>query len=110
MLAVTAALAGQGLYDKTLCITDGRFSGGTRAGNIGHVAPESVDGGPIAAVRDGDMIVCDVDARRLDLELDEAEIGSRLADYTPPPPRYATGALAKYARMVGSASKGAVTI
>jgi dihydroxy-acid dehydratase len=110
MLAVTAALAGQGLYDKVLCITDGRFSGGTRSGNIAHVAPESVDGGPIAAVREGDVIVCDVDARKLDVELDAAEIGSRLADYTPPPPRYTTGALAKYARMVGSASKGAVTI
>ncbi len=110
MLAVTAALAGQGLYDKVLCITDGRFSGGTRSGNIAHVAPESVDGGPIAAVRDGDVILCDVDARKLDVELDTAEIGSRLADYTPPPPRYTTGALAKYARMVGSASKGAVTI
>jgi dihydroxy-acid dehydratase len=109
MLAVTAALAGQGLYDKVLCITDGRFSGGTRAGNIAHVGPESVDGGPIAAVRDGDMVDCDVDARRLDLELSADEIAARLKGYTPPPPRYTTGALAKYARLVGPASKGAVT-
>jgi dihydroxy-acid dehydratase len=109
MLAVTAALAGQGLYDKVLLITDGRFSGGTRTGNIAHVAPESVDGGPIAAVREGDIISCDVDARRLDLEVDRAEIDRRLKDWAPPPPRYTTGALAKYARIVGSASKGAVT-
>jgi dihydroxy-acid dehydratase len=109
MLAVTAALAGQGLYDKTLCITDGRFSGGTRAGNIAHVGPESVDGGPIAIVREGDIVSCDVDARRLDVEIDQAEIDERLAAYTPPPPRYTTGALAKYARLVGPASKGAVT-
>jgi dihydroxy-acid dehydratase len=109
MLAVTAALAGQGLYDKVLCITDGRFSGGTRAGNIAHVAPESVDGGPIAAVREGDTIACDVDARRLEVDLDATEIDKRLAEYAPPPPKYTTGALAKYARIVGSASKGAVT-
>jgi dihydroxy-acid dehydratase len=109
MLAVTGALAGQGLYDKVLCITDGRFSGGTRAGNIAHVAPESVDGGPIAIVRDGDFVSCDVDSRRLDVELDPAEIADRLKDYVPPEPRYTTGALAKYARMVGSASKGAIT-
>jgi dihydroxy-acid dehydratase len=110
MLAVTAALAGQGLYDKVLCITDGRFSGGTRAGNIAHVAPESVDGGPIAVIRDGDVVVCDVDGRRLHVEVEADEIERRLRDYSPPPPRYTTGALAKYARMVGSASKGAVTV
>jgi dihydroxy-acid dehydratase len=109
MLAVTGALAGQGLYDHVLCITDGRFSGGTRAGNIAHVAPESVDGGPIAAVSEGDIVSCDVDARRLDVELDPAEIERRLKAWTPPVPRYASGALAKYARMVGSAAKGAVT-
>jgi dihydroxy-acid dehydratase len=109
MLGVTAALAGQGLYDKVLLITDGRFSGGTRAGNIAHVAPESVDGGPLAAVREGEIVTCDVEARSLNVELDDAEIGKRLAAYTPPPPRYTSGALAKYARMVGSAAKGAVT-
>ncbi len=110
MLAVTGALAGQGLYDKVLCITDGRFSGGTRAGNIAHVAPESVDGGPIAAVREGDIVTCDVEKRRLDVELEPAEIERRLKDWKPPPPRYTSGALAKYAKIVGSASKGAITI
>jgi dihydroxy-acid dehydratase len=109
MLAVTGALAGQGLYDKVLLITDGRFSGGTRAGNIAHVAPESVDGGPIAVVREGDTVACDVDARRLDVEVDASEIERRFKEWSPPAPRYTTGALAKYARIVGSASKGAVT-
>jgi dihydroxy-acid dehydratase len=109
MLAVTGALAGQGLYESTLLITDGRFSGGTRAGNIGHVAPESVDGGPIAAVHEGDIVTCDVEARSLNVELDGAEIEKRLAAYRPPPPRYTSGALAKYARLVGSAREGAVT-
>jgi dihydroxy-acid dehydratase len=109
MLAVTAALAGQGLYDKVLCITDGRFSGGTRAGNIAHVAPEAADGGPIALVREGDTVTLDVDARTLRVEVDEAQLGERLKSWTAPSPRYTTGALAKYARLVGSASKGAVT-
>ncbi|MCA1831937.1 MAG: dihydroxy-acid dehydratase [Actinobacteria bacterium] len=108
MLAVTAALAGQGLYDKVLLITDGRFSGGTRSGNIAHVAPESADGGPIAAARDGDVVSCDVEARRLDLDIDEDEMTRRLKAWSPPPPRYTTGALAKYARLVSSASRGAV--
>ncbi|MFN2641761.1 MAG: dihydroxy-acid dehydratase [Actinomycetota bacterium] len=108
MLAVTAALAGQGLYDEVLLITDGRFSGGTRSGNIAHVAPESADGGPIAAARDGDVVSCDVEARRLDLDIDEDEMTRRLKAWSPPPPRYTTGALAKYARLVSSASRGAV--
>jgi dihydroxy-acid dehydratase len=109
MLAVTGALAGQGLYDKVLPITDGRFSGGTRAGNIAHVAPEAADGGPIALVREGDMVSLDVDGRTLSLEVDDAELEQRRKAWTPPEPRYTTGALAKYARMVGSASKGAIT-
>jgi dihydroxy-acid dehydratase len=109
MLAVTAALAGQGLYDKTLCITDGRFSGGTRAGNIAHVAPEAADCGPIALVREGDTITLDVDARSLRVEVDDADLAERRKSWSPPSPRYTTGALAKYARLVGSASKGAVT-
>jgi dihydroxy-acid dehydratase len=109
MLAVTGALAGQGLYDKTLCITDGRFSGGTRAGNIAHVAPEAFDGGPIALVRDGDTVSLDVGARRLEIEVDDAELDRRRKEWTQPAPRYATGALAKYARIVGSAAKGAIT-
>jgi dihydroxy-acid dehydratase len=109
MLAVTAALAGQGLYDKVLCITDGRFSGGTRAGNIAHVAPEAADGGPLALVNEGDIVALDVDSRKLDVEVADKELEKRRKKWTPPPPRYTTGALAKYARMVGSASKGAVT-
>jgi dihydroxy-acid dehydratase len=109
MLAVTGALAGQGLYDKTLLITDGRFSGGTRPGNIGHVDPEAADGGPIALVREGDVIALDVDARTLNVEVDDAEFERRLREWVPPAPRYVSGALAKYARMVGPASKGAVT-
>jgi len=110
MLAVTGALAGQGLYDKVLLITDGRFSGGTRPGNIAHVDPEAADGGPIALVREGDTIALDVDARTLNVEVDDAELERRLKAWTPPPPRYTSGALAKYARMVGPASKGAVTL
>ena len=109
MLAVTGALAGQGLYDKVLLITDGRFSGGTRAGNIAHVDPEAADGGPIALVGEGDVVRLDVAARTLDVEVDDAELEQRRKRWTPPPPRYTTGALAKYARMVGSASTGAVT-
>jgi dihydroxy-acid dehydratase len=109
MLAVTGALAGQGLYDKVLLITDGRFSGGTRAGNIAHVCPEAADGGPIALLREGDIVTLDVAARRLDVEVDPKGLEERRKDWTPPEPRYTTGALAKYARMVGSASKGAVT-
>jgi dihydroxy-acid dehydratase len=109
MLAVTGALAGQGLYDKVLLITDGRFSGGTRAGNIAHVAPEAADGGPIALVHEGDVITLDVEARKLDVELSANELEQRMKGWTPPPPRYTSGALAKYARMVGSASRGAIT-
>jgi dihydroxy-acid dehydratase len=109
MLAVTGAIAGEGLGEKVLLVTDGRFSGATRGGSIAHVAPEAADGGPIALVHEGDMVSVDVEARRLDVEVDEAELERRRKDWTPPPPRYTTGALAKYARMVGSAAKGAVT-
>ena len=109
MLAVTGALAGQRLYDKVLCITDGRFSGGTRAGNIAHVDPEAADGGPIALVHEGDSVTLDVEARTLNVEVNDAELERRRKDWTPPPPRYTTGALAKYARIVGPASKGAIT-
>jgi dihydroxy-acid dehydratase len=109
MLAVTAALAGQGLYDKVLLITDGRFSGGTRAGNIAHVDPEAADGGPIAMVREGETVSLDVEARTLNVEIDDATLEQRRKAWTPPAPRYTSGALAKYARMVGPASKGAVT-
>jgi dihydroxy-acid dehydratase len=109
MLAVTGALAGQGLYDKVLLITDGRFSGGTRAGNIAHVAPEAADGGPIGLVREGDIITMDVETRSLVVEVSDEELQERLKEWVAPAPRYTTGALAKYARLVGSASKGAVT-
>jgi dihydroxy-acid dehydratase len=109
MLAVTAALVGEGLGDQVALLTDGRFSGATHGFMAGHVAPEAVHGGPIAAVRDGDTITIDVDKRTLDVELSAEEIASRVADYVPPPPAYETGVLAKYARLVSTASLGAVT-
>jgi dihydroxy-acid dehydratase len=110
MLAVTAALVGEGLGESVSLITDGRFSGATRGLMAGHVAPEAARGGPIAAVRDGDTIVFDVDARRLDLELADAEIAARVAAYVPPDNPDVTGVLAKYARSVSSAAQGAVTV
>jgi len=109
MLAVTGALVGEGLGDSVGLLTDGRFSGGTHGLMIGHVAPEAAHGGPIAFVREGDIITIDVDARRLDLEVDEAELTRRREGWAPPPPRYTRGVMAKYARQVSSASKGAVT-
>ena len=109
MLGVTAAIVGEGLGDSVSLLTDGRFSGATRGLMAGHVAPEAAVGGPIAALREGDMIRFDVDARRLDVELSDDDIRRRLADWSPPAPRYATGVMAKYARMVSSASEGAVT-
>jgi dihydroxy-acid dehydratase len=109
MLGVTAALVGEGLGESVALITDGRFSGATHGLMAGHVAPEAARGGPIAAVRDGDTIVLDVKARRLDVELSDAEIKSRLAAWKTPAPRYARGVMAKYARDVSSASRGAVT-
>jgi dihydroxy-acid dehydratase len=109
MLGVTAALVGAGLGDKVALLTDGRFSGATRGLMAGHVAPEAQVGGPIAAVRDGDSISLDIARRRLDLEVDEQEIRKRLSTWQAPPPRYASGVMAKYARHVSSASEGAVT-
>jgi dihydroxy-acid dehydratase len=109
MLAVTAAIVGAGLGDSVALLTDGRFSGATRGFTVGHVAPEASQGGPLAALRDGDIIVLDVNGRRLDVELSAEEIAARLAAWKPPPPRYTTGVLAKYARLVSSASVGAVT-
>jgi dihydroxy-acid dehydratase len=109
MLAVTAALVGEGLGEEVALLTDGRFSGATHGLMAGHVAPESVRGGPIGIVRDGDEITLDVDARRLDVALSEAEIGARLRDYRAPARPYAGAALEKYARLVSSASEGAVT-
>jgi dihydroxy-acid dehydratase len=109
MLGVTAALVGQGLGESVALMTDGRFSGATRGLMAGHVAPEAAHGGPIAAVREGDPIVFDVSNRRLDVELAEAELRSRLAQWKPPAPRYTAGVFAKYAALVSSASEGAIT-
>jgi dihydroxy-acid dehydratase len=109
MLHVTAAIVGEGLGDEVALITDGRFSGATHGLMVGHIAPEAYRGGPIALVRDGDSIVLDVEARRLDLEVDEAELERRRAEWKQPEPRYTTGVFAKYAGSVGSASEGART-
>jgi dihydroxy-acid dehydratase len=108
MLAVTGAIKGAGLGKDVLLLTDGRFSGGTTGLCIGHVAPEATDGGPIAFVKDGDRIRLDVEARTLDLLVDAEELERRKVDWAPPPPRYPTGVLGKYARLVGSAAQGAV--
>jgi len=108
MLAVTGAIKGAGLGNDVLLITDGRFSGATHGPCIGHVAPEATHGGPIALVQDGDRIRLDMTARTLDLLVDAAELERRRAGWKLPPPRYETGALAKYAKLVGSAAQGAV--
>jgi dihydroxy-acid dehydratase len=108
MLAVTGAIKGAGLGKDVLLLTDGRFSGGTTGLCVGHVAPEAVDGGPIAFVRDGDRIRLDVASGRLDLLVDEDELATRRAGWTAPPPKHTRGVLAKYARLVGSAAGGAV--
>jgi dihydroxy-acid dehydratase len=109
MLHVTGALQGAGLGDTVALMTDGRFSGATHGFMIGHIAPEAAEGGPIAALRNGDTIVIDIKKRKLDVELSPAEIKKRLKSVKRPKPRYTWGALAKYARLVGSASDGAVT-
>jgi dihydroxy-acid dehydratase len=109
MLGVTAAIVGEGLGDSVALITDGRFSGATHGLMVGHVAPEAAHGGPIAALRDGDVVEIDVEARELRVKLDQEEIEKRLADWTAPAPRYATGVFAKYAASVTSASEGAIT-
>jgi dihydroxy-acid dehydratase len=109
MLLVTAALVGEGLGDKVALLTDGRFSGATRGLMAGHVAPEAPHGGPITAVRDGDMVEFDIDNRRLELDLPQDEIDRRIAAWEPPPPKYEKGVMAKYARSVSSASLGAIT-
>ncbi len=109
MLAVTAAVVGAGISDDVALITDGRFSGATYGFTVGHIAPEASTGGPLAAVRDGDIIELDVESRSLSVELTEEEIADRLASWSPPEPRYKTGVMAKYAKLVSSASEGAVT-
>jgi dihydroxy-acid dehydratase len=110
MLAVTAAINGAGLGEDVVLLTDGRFSGATHGFMAGHLAPEAVRGGPIAAVQDGDTVTVDVDSRRLDVALSDAEIAERIAAYRPPPNPDVSGVLAKYAKLVGSASQGAVTV
>jgi len=108
MLAITAALVGEGLGESVALLTDGRFSGATHGLMAGHVAPEAACAGPIAAVREGDTIIFDIKNRRLDLDIPDTELKNRLKDWKAPKPRYETGALAKYAKLVGSASCGAV--
>jgi dihydroxy-acid dehydratase len=109
MLQVTAAIVGEGLGEEVALLTDGRFSGATRGLMVGHVAPEAVKGGPIAALREGDEVTIDVDGRRLDVNLSADEIERRIAEYRAPEPAYRSGVMAKYAATVGSASLGAVT-
>jgi dihydroxy-acid dehydratase len=109
MLSVTAALAGAGLDDSVALVTDGRFSGATHGFMVAHVVPEAALGGPLAALRDGDIVRIDVAAREMSVELPEAEIAARLGGWQPPQPRYRAGAFAKYAATVASASEGAIT-
>jgi dihydroxy-acid dehydratase len=109
MLGVTAAIVGEGLGESVALMTDGRFSGATRGLMVGHVAPEAGVGGPIAALREGDIVVIDIEKRTLSVELPDEEIKARLAAWTPPAPRYTTGVFAKYRALVSSASEGAIT-
>jgi dihydroxy-acid dehydratase len=109
MLAVTAALVGEGLGDSVALLTDGRFSGATHGFMAGHIAPESALGGPIAAVQDGDTITIDVNNRRIDLDVPDAEIAARIEAYEVPASSYRNGVMAKYAKLVSSASEGAIT-
>ncbi len=108
MLMITGAIKGAGLGKSVLLLTDGRFSGGTTGLCVGHVAPEAVDGGPIALVKDGDRIRIDTKQRTLDLLIDDTEMAKRRSEFRPLPPRYTSGVLGKYSKLVGSASKGAV--
>jgi dihydroxy-acid dehydratase len=108
MLAITAAIKGAGLGKDVLLVTDGRFSGGTTGMCIGHVAPEAANGGPIGLVRTGDRIRVDIPNRSIDVLVSEEDLEDRAATWQPIDPRYTRGALAKYARLVGSAESGAV--
>ncbi len=109
MLAVSAAITGQGLGEKVALLTDGRFSGATHGISVGHVAPEAMVGGPIAMLEEGDIIVLDADDRKIEVELSTEEMDRRTAAWHMPPPKHPTGALGKYARLVGSAAEGAIT-
>jgi dihydroxy-acid dehydratase len=107
MLAITSAIKGAGLGKDVLLLTDGRFSGGTTGLCIGHIAPEATEGGPIALVRDGDLIRVDIAARSLELLVEPEELETRKAEWVPLPPRYTRGVLAKFTKLVHSASEGA---
>lgn len=107
MTALTGAIFGTGLGDDVAVVTDGRFGGGTRGMSVGHVSPEPAVGGPIAVVRDDDVISIDIEAGRLDIEVPADELRLRLAGLAPRAPRYSSGVLAKYARLAGSTSRGA---
>ncbi|HYA26869.1 MAG TPA: dihydroxy-acid dehydratase, partial [Thermodesulfovibrionales bacterium] len=108
MLSPTATIAGMGLTESVALITDGRFSGGTRGPCVGHISPEAMEGGPIAAIRDGDTIRIDIPKRRIDLLVSDDEIRKRLSKWKPPKPKITSGYLSRYAKMVSSAGKGAV--
>jgi len=110
MLGVTGAIVGEGLSDSVALVTDGRFSGATHGFMVAHVVPEAADGGPIAAVREGDTIAIDADAGRIDLEVAPETVRERLASWSPPAPRYTSGVFAKYCALVASASEGAITV
>ena len=109
MLSPTGAIIGSGLGDKVALITDGRFSGGSHGFVVGHVTPEAAVGGPIAVLEDGDRIVIDAEKKTIDVDVPREALEQRLARWTPPPPKAERGLLAKYARLVSSASRGAVT-
>ena len=109
MLAITAAIKGAGLGKDVLLLTDGRFSGGTTGLCIGHIAPEAVDAGPIAFLRDGDLIRVDIPARSIELLVDDSELEARKEGWEPLPPHYTRGVLAKYRKLVRSAAEGAIT-
>jgi dihydroxy-acid dehydratase len=108
MLMITGAIKGAGLGKSVLLLTDGRFSGGSTGLCVGHVAPEAVDAGPIAFIKNGDLIRVDIKKRNLDLVVDEKEMNERKKSFKPIPHKYRRGVLAKYSKLVGSASKGAV--
>jgi dihydroxy-acid dehydratase len=109
MLGVTGAIVGAGLSESVALITDGRFSGATRGFMVGHIAPEAAMGGPIAAVREGDIVALDIEKRTIALEVSAEEIAARLATWTAPAPKYTSGVFRKYVALVGSAADGAVT-
>jgi dihydroxy-acid dehydratase len=110
MLGVTGAIVGEGLSESVALVTDGRFSGATHGFMVAHVVPEAFNGGPIAAVREGDAIAIDANAGTINLDVPPEVISERLAAWTPPAPRYTSGVFAKYIALVASASEGAVTV